>query len=263
MSKHTNNSSKVTALWRSAEYMAHSKKRRHPLCSMRSAFLLTVMLFGLVDAVLAQKPTAEQIMTHVREQMMSLRDYTVEIQAVLDMPDIQIPPMDVKVYFKQPDKFHVESDGFSMLPRQGLFLNPNMWQDSLYFMVEQPEDTLGGKTVIPVELIPKSEESQVRKLTLWISPEHWTVEKVYTIAWDGRKATARFTNQLIDKKYWLPTYVRVVMPAIRFRGNSELMKVPGDDGTPNEEKPKEGTLVVEFKKYKINTGLKDDIFEQK
>ena len=100
---------------------------------MKNLVLIIVLfLWGNAGALLANPQTglsAEAVLSHVREPFESIHDYTVKIYAEISMPGMDIPPMDVKVYFKKPDRIHLESDGFAILPREGLFLNPETFTE--------------------------------------------------------------------------------------------------------------------------------------
>ena len=109
-------------------------------------FIISIAVWcACVTSALAQIPDASAILSHVRATFAGLDDYTVEMHAELDMPNVQIPPMDVIVYFKQPDKLHVKSEGFAMIPKQGVLLNPNAWQDSLFYTAVMEPDTVDGE----------------------------------------------------------------------------------------------------------------------
>jgi outer membrane lipoprotein-sorting protein len=245
--------------WQSAWRKAHGIITRHAISSFRYA--LCAMLYALVSPAFAQQPTAAEILAHVRDRLMAIQDYTVEIHADLDMPDTKIPPMDVKVYFKQPDKLYIESEGFAMLPKQGLFINPSMFQDSLFLMMALPPDTLDGATVLPVELMPRGEDTPARKITLWVEPNHWTVEQIHTVTWDGQKITIRFTNQQVENQYWLPMKALITMSIKQFADRMKSQHVESE--TTEKPKPGNGTLTVEFKNYHVNKGIDDKVFEKK
>ena len=77
--------------------------------------LLALLVFP-ISSYSSQSPeiTAEEILGHVLSAFSEIEDYTVQLHAEFDMEDIQVPPMDVTVYFKKPDKIHLESTSFVM-----------------------------------------------------------------------------------------------------------------------------------------------------
>ena len=91
---------------------------------MRTAltFLLAACL-GLAPAAQAQR--AQQIVASVKHRFDDVKDYIVSITASVNLERMKIPEMKATLYFKQPDKIHIESKNFSMLPKEGMGLNPS------------------------------------------------------------------------------------------------------------------------------------------
>ena len=76
------------------------------------------------SALYAQSLTAEKVLENVKAQFENIQDYTATITATVNIEKLHIPQMTIKVYFKQPNKVHIESKNFAMVPREGLALNP-------------------------------------------------------------------------------------------------------------------------------------------
>ena len=89
---------------------------------------LLVFVFILFSALHAQKNgsnDAAGILQKVKQQFDAVNDYTAMLRAKVNMERLKIPEMNVKIYFKQPNKVHVESKNFAMLPKEGFALNPS------------------------------------------------------------------------------------------------------------------------------------------
>ena len=69
------------------------------------------------------EPSGEAILRNVQSRIAEVRDYTVHLDVVADIERLNVPEMHVTMYFKQPDKVHLDAEGFAMLPREGLALN--------------------------------------------------------------------------------------------------------------------------------------------
>jgi outer membrane lipoprotein-sorting protein len=203
--------------------------------------------------------TKETILNNLKTQFNQIKDYTVTIHAEMDMENINIPPMDVTVYFKQPDKIHLKSDGFAMLPKQGLFNNPNNFNEDNFYISLIGLDTLN---TYKLELIPRKDEIMVRKFILWVNSENWTISKIKSTSLQNQTSDLFFQYVLIDNKFWMPKIVTADIHLSGFDGFVRTVKFPEKDGKQeNMPAPKKGRLTVQFSKYKINSGLSDDIFE--
>ncbi|MEK9138626.1 MAG: hypothetical protein AAB393_16000, partial [Bacteroidota bacterium] len=81
-------------------------------------FITCAVLLSVVEG-LAQ-PSGEEILKKVDVSFSGVQDYSVVLDITADMERMTIPPMQVHMYYKQPDKFHFESENFAILPREGL-----------------------------------------------------------------------------------------------------------------------------------------------
>jgi len=203
----------------------------------------------------------EVVVKNLRDSFSQINDYTVQIHAEADIKSMQIPPMDVIVYFKQPDKIHFKSTGFAMLPREGLFFNPDRLTGENFYMT-LTSDSLNESTQFKLEFIPKNEQIQARKLIIWVDPARWVVSRIQTISWQGQTTQINFEHRLIEKKYWLPQSAVIDVNLSGFRGFADRMGMPDRNSAKEDSMPaKNGVITVKFSKYKINSGLPDSIFD--
>ena len=63
------------------------------------------------------------------EASVDVSDFTVTIDAEVNMEQVQVPNMHATMYFKKPDKIHFDSKGFLFVPRDGIMLNPAVLSD--------------------------------------------------------------------------------------------------------------------------------------
>ncbi|MFN8698801.1 MAG: LolA family protein, partial [Flavobacteriales bacterium] len=52
-------------------------------------------------------------------KMNTVKDYSVEALITSDIPMVKILPSRATIYFKQKDKFKIDSKGIAILPKQG------------------------------------------------------------------------------------------------------------------------------------------------
>ena len=97
-----------------------------------------------------------------------VKDYTVTLKVTVDMERMQIPEMLVTIYFKQPDKIHIEAKNFAMIPREAVGLNPAQLVDKFDATIVATEQK-GNVTVYKLRLISKPEKVKpVRESYIWV-----------------------------------------------------------------------------------------------
>lgn len=222
--------------------------------------ILLLLIPNLLFAFQQTDKSVDEILGYIQSSFSEIKDYTVQIHAEIEMEDIDIPPMEVTVYFKQPDRIHLESEGFAMLPREGMFLNPGRFNHQNFYITLLGKDSMMYK----LELVPRKDDIMVRKLVLWIDPTRWIVMKVQTTSWQGQTTQINFEYSKIQDKYWLPIKTFIELNLAGFKGLAESMSMAGQDQKKADDaEVKKGKITVEFFNYQINRGLSDSIFEVK
>lgn len=232
------------------------------LCSVGRLVLALIVFQG---ARAQTSLTAAEILLNVERRMSEVKDYIVDVQAEVDMERMRIPRMKATMYFKYPDKVHFESPSFAMLPREGVALNPSALRRHYDASLAGHED-VGAIKAAKLQLAAKEASTRLRQMFIWVDTGQWTIVKMETIPYTGRVVTISFLYALIGGKYWMAQSMEARFDA------------PGRDTTGNRAEPEDlsprqlnqvprqlrsGTIRVEYANYRINTGLKDEIFERK
>src|SRR5512147_3190323 len=106
--------------------------------------------------------SANTLLYAVYNKMQKAKDYSVQANIKVDMPLIRILPVDVKIYFKQKDKFKVESKSIAIVPRQGFDQVQNMVSDTnSYTALIQGNEIIGNVTTRIINVIPLSDTSEL------------------------------------------------------------------------------------------------------
>jgi hypothetical protein len=205
-------------------------------------------------------PTGEEILRLLQGTLDGIRDYTVALDVAVDLERLKVPRMRATMYFKQPDKIHFASEGFALLPKEGIAFSP---ADLIakYNVEEAVKDTLDGQEDVRLTLVPKDDRVRLRRLFLDVRPGRWTAEKITAPLPDGRTMTARFEQQFIQE-HWLPSRLTVGFTTAGRDSTDEGIAdqiAPGRVRTP----PRSGTIIITYSDYRINTGLSDDLFQPK
>jgi outer membrane lipoprotein-sorting protein len=223
--------------------------------------ILAASMLGVLQTLFCQTrpiPTWDQIITNVENGFAGIEDYTVDLDVVADLERMNVPPMHATMYFKQPDKIHFEADGFALLPREGMALNPRRFR-SRYSAESVTEEYVEGARAYKVTLKPKDEKKKFLNLWLYVDPEHWTVARIVVPLLDGRLMSASPRYQQIGDR-WLPASLTVTFSAASIDTTDPNVF---DQLTPPRRplSPRNGTVIIKYSQYRLNTGLSDDLFD--
>ncbi len=219
-----------------------------------------VVLFLLAGLVCAQKPDANKILKEVYSKFTKVKDYTVDVAIKLDVSFVKMADSKVKVYFKQPDKVHVESTGFSLIPAQAVNFNPAKYLTEDFVAVYLKQDIIDGKKVDVLNLLPKSDTAKVKFVKLWIDRDEKVIRKFETTADRGGSVLSELSYGS-EIKYALPSQIKVSMDF----GNARLPGMNNRRGKEDnkEKKEKKGSATVTYSNYSINKGIDDKLFLEK
>lgn len=216
------------------------------------------LLFAFCTS-LAQVPPGEEILQRVEETFRAVRDYTVTLDITVEVERLNVPPMHVTMYFKQPDKVRFSSEGFALLPRESISMNPaNLLLK--YHVEEVHQDTVDGNAGYRATLRPRDDKTGLRRMYLTVDGKLFLPVQIESPLFDGRTMTAKFTHAQVQG-FWLPE--RVV---VTFSSSETAAGGPSQDEipqTPRSMPGRTGSISVRYSEYKVNTGLSDEIFEER
>ena len=225
-----------------------------------SLFLLVVN-FGF-----SQSKDPNEIIDDVITNFNKVNNYKVDVNIKVDVEFIKVPETKAKIYFKQPDKVHLEADGFAMLPKNGMEFSPSSLIKKDYTAIyEQDVDLNGYKTSI-VKVIPIGDQGEVILSTYWIDQSKKLIRKVESTTKTNGTFTIDFTYD--DKiKYPLPSKIvfsfnmdKLNLPAT-ITGETSNQK--SDKKNKNSDLRTKGSVIVSYSNYAVNKGIPDEIFEKK
>ena len=214
-----------------------------------------VALLMMTLASQAHAMSAKDIVRKAGEHYEVIKDYTADARVTVESPSMHVPETSMKIYYKKPDKLHVESDdGFAILPKQGTVVgNPlKFLLASSDLSVDRSETVLGDDCYV-IKGSFKRDGREVQS-TVWVEKTNFLVRQLATNPEWGPSVRVKLWYTRVGLKYWLPstTSARVSIPPLPG-------ETPDDKGGQNEPT----TVTIKFEKYRVNTGLKDRIFENK
>ena len=216
--------------------------------------LLALPLFSSAQSV-------DDIVSKVLTKLNSVKDYKVSATIKANIPIIKILPNEATIYFKQKDKFKVESKGITILPKQGFTDINNFLAKKDYIAVINDTVTTGGVKTYLISVIPNSAGGEMILAKLWIDPERSVIMKSQITTKSNGTVTTSYTygDQV---KYGLPSKMVFEIDIKKFK----LPKsVASDINKSSAEKKKKignkGTITITLTDYQVNKGLSDSLFK--
>ena len=229
-------------------------------------FSIVIMACSVKNGFPQNQPTVKEIFRKVLKHWDPINDYTVDSQIIVDIPGIRMPKMRVKIYFKKPDKVYLKARGFAIFPKNAMGPDPRRlqkWEKNARFA---GMDTLRGHPVYHVIVEANQPGVPLYQVHLYLSTKTFLIEKIKTVYSNRRFMSLKFRYKKLKKTIWVPKEIvasfelrSTKMDSImnKFQpnrtGGSRIFKMPF----------KKGTVYIYLKNYKLNTGLKDSIFEKK
>ena len=212
-----------------------------------------------------------QIFDAIIRAYRNLNDYTVKIQAKVMIPDFRIPDFAAVLYFKKPDKFHIETKSFAPIPRNSGLFDPFQFDPQKNRITFKQNVNLEGIQAELYRVEPGESETRVRFYNVWVGGTPKRILQVENHSFKGTKALVKLTyiNVRQGPENWLmpeTANVHLTFPeGMQRNDNSFLIKdnpVSAGRMKPDEIQG-EGDIYISYSNWQINTGLDDSLFQKK
>lgn len=225
-------------------------------------FILFVFFITLYSFSQSRNP--DVILKNVKEKFSKVKDYEVNVRIKVDVDFLKVPVSEAKIYFKQPDKIHFESENFALLPKEGVNFSPMAILKGNYTAIFEKEDTINGIKTAVVKIIPLNEKSNIMLTTLWIDQSRYYIQKV--------ESTTKFNGTYsLELNYDKPVDDYPLPSSMIFRFNIDRTNIRrgmygnmGDENKDNKQNKKRtaGKVYMYYSDYKVNQGIRDSVFEK-
>ncbi len=223
--------------------------------------LIFIISLFILSSNYGQQKDPLKILNAVKERFELIRDYEVDAEIKFDITSVKMPDSKIKIYFKQPDKFKIQSEGFVMLPKQGLNFSPSQLMKGDFTAIYARSEILNNKKCDIIKIIPNSDTTDVILSTLWIDSFENVIRKIETTT--KKSGTIRIELTYEKENLGLPSKIKF---------NFGDMEAPRTN-IPEQQKEKEninrrlrqplsGVVTITYSNYRINKGLSDSIFNQ-
>jgi outer membrane lipoprotein-sorting protein len=150
-----------------------------------------------------------------------------------------------------------------MLPRESMGMQFSKLNER-YAVDSVLADRKEQPVVYRLVLHPRDERSTIRKVRFLVHGERWTPERIEIPQADGRAMVATFTYAN-SAGFWLPSELVVHFDAGAVDSTARAPANPFGGAEPPGRGQvrgggRAGTITVRYSEYRVNTGLKDDIF---
>lgn len=238
---------------------------------MRKVFSVLGMIICLsyTHTVYAQTVDATDLFYRLRTKIERVKDYVADVRMNIDVSFMRIPPLNGTLYFKAPGKLKLErKGGISILPKKSIDLTLNkMIPLGKVTVINAGTDTVDGKMVQVVKIVPDNDQSDIVLTKVWIDVSQLLALRTETTT----RESGTMRMNLEYGKYadmCLPDKVVFIIDVKDYKlPKGVTMDYDGDaDIVANKSKKppiKKGKIQVNYLKYQVNTGLTDDVFIEK
>jgi outer membrane lipoprotein-sorting protein len=226
---------------------------------MKSVLLFVFVLTGVVGF----GQTAEEILKGVIDKIDLVEDYQADVQIKAAIPFIKVPIAKATIYFKQKDKFKVESKGIAILPKQGMSdLTGFLSNEKKYSAVLGEAKTINEHKTRLISILPTDENSEIILAKVYISTSEDLIYRTVLTTKSSGTVSIDYEYNL-NKKYGLPNKMTFTVDIKKFK----MPKSVASDIRNNEKKKKykeneKGTIVLTFSNYLVNKGISDEVFKK-
>lgn len=224
---------------------------------MVKTILSLLVIMQLSCNLLAQSPRL--LLNQVQNKLNKAANYKADINIKVDLPYISLMPINTKLYFKQKDKFKIDTKSIAVLPKQGFLQFNNLIKDSVnYTAIFQSYDNVNEIKTSLINLIPNNDTSDVVLAKLWIDPiDQVIIKSLITTKSSGTiKTEYTYGSQIA---YGLPDVIKFVVDVKKFKIPKALAADINTSKSKKAEK-KSGEIRISLKNYIINKGIDDAFF---
>jgi hypothetical protein len=244
---------------------------------MRRLWPIALVLVWLPAAASAReepgakaRPDPRQVFTDLIKPYRGMNDYTVKIRAKANVPSIRIPDFTATLYFKKPDRFHIETKSFAPLPRNSGLFNPFQFDPEKNRIAYERTESLTGVQADLYRVEPLDSKSPVRSYSIWTGGSPVRILQVESLTFRGTKALVKLSYRNVEQgpQTWLlPEKVHIHLTFPEGAPNAAASALTTQDNPISggmrrlDEISGEGDIDIAYGDWQVNTGLAEGLFE--
>ncbi len=253
-------------MWEISNKISHPKKWvRNDMQIIYSVETLKVnfmkqlfILLLIATSIFAQERDPKQLLNLIQSDFENIKDYSVDIEIKIDVNFVDAPNSNAKLYFKQPDKVKIKSDGFAIIPKQGLTFSPSELLTDSYSAIFIKTEIIDSFMVDVIKVIPLEDSSDILLSTLWVDPLHNVIRKIESVT--KKMGTITIYLEYGNKETpTLPSIAKFFFNTTN-SGHGTMFK-SSDMSESNKEKGNlSGNVIIKYSNYLLNQNLDDSFF---
>lgn len=223
-------------------------------------------------------PQIDRIIKKTNKQYMLVNNFETTMNVSLNVPGFRMPKKSYKVYYKLPNKIKINTKGFGVLPKTGLFTSPSDNFDNLKNLRLDIKKNSNNCILISGTVISDSLKAQFpneyAKLTfvpivdVVVDTTKWIIKSVTTRIDTVKLFEIKNNFQKFENKYYMPVksqieyYIKDAKLANWLNNDlGGIMKMGDSPDTASDVV--QGTIKITYDKYKINKGIPDRVFNKR
>jgi len=235
--------------------------------------LASLIFFILVSSTLSSaqnvyNDNAELLFKKVIDSYKELRDYTVDMEAIIEMQGVSVPEMKAKIYYKRPNKVSIRSDDFILLPKKAAIFDPTLFGlDSLDKAIFKFLSEEGSGDELTKKYSVRPDPNKPDSMILWLDPNKYVIRKVERNLRMGGKLLVEF-QYIHTGEFFLPSMVTVSMDIpqslLDLKDGSPLggLDTELEERISGFEENAKGFVRIIYSNYVVNKGISDDQFRK-
>ncbi|MFZ1423273.1 MAG: hypothetical protein WAS55_05585 [Saprospiraceae bacterium] len=212
--------------------------------------------------LVAQTPV--QLLNSISQKFQIVQDYQADVFMQFDIPFIRIEQLNGKVYFKQPDKFQVKTQGIAFLPKQDPYYALAVLRDTSQYIAVESGKQLYGKTLSRIIQVIPHDQTDLVLAKFWIDPENKLILRSQLTTQSNGTIQIDYEYGRM-KTYCLPDIMLFTVEVAKFKVPKAIavdLNSKKKDSKLNSNSKEIGKIKLTFTNYVINQKLPDTIFKK-
>ncbi|MBI9035311.1 MAG: hypothetical protein JEZ03_12645 [Bacteroidales bacterium] len=224
---------------------------------MRLFVILLIVLGPL--SLFAQDYDPDQLIEKLIAKYDRIESYSADVEIDVDVEFIKMPVKKARIFYKKPDRFKVEADGFVLLPKKGMKFSIETFIEQPYKAILSGTEVFKERELAVVKIIPLVNESDFVLATLWIDPLMNIIYKIET----HTKNMGSFSVDLFydHNPYDLPVKQQIQFEIENFKIPLKFAGKISID-TDMETQKSRGQVTVLYSNFKVNIEISDEMFNE-
>jgi hypothetical protein len=217
---------------------------------------LAGILFLLATESIQAQEEASRYLDPIEKKYSGLKDYIVDVNVHFDIEALKAPDMQARLYYKAPDKMKVESKKLFFFPKEGGYFNPSLFKKKDFDLRLLERVIYDGRRAVRLKLTPMDTETYHKGFVLTIDTDRNLIREIKMSSSEGREVKASIEYGMFTH-FELPTHIdlQLDMHADDPSGMKEFTQFG------HKTKRITGKIEMTYSNYKVNVGLRDEIFK--